>query len=77
MNASIKKWFRGLISTAISSAAAGVTLTVVDPATFNFNGGLYKLGEVCAALALVHVAAYLQKSPLWDENGTGSSDSNQ
>ncbi|MDE2099241.1 MAG: hypothetical protein KGL39_18450 [Patescibacteria group bacterium] len=63
-----KKWFRGLISTVITAAAGGVALVIVDPATFNLQAGLGKLGEVCGALVLVHVSAYLQKSPLWDDD---------
>jgi hypothetical protein len=57
-------WFRGLLSVAISSAAGGVTVVVVDPATFNFSTGFVKLAQVCGVLALIHAALYLQKSPL-------------
>jgi hypothetical protein len=31
------------------------------------QSGLPKLAEVCGVLALVHVALYLQKSPLWTD----------
>jgi hypothetical protein len=68
MNSNVKKWIRGLVSTAISSAAGGVALVIVDPSTFNLQSGIRKLFEVCAALVLVHVAAYLQKSPLWEDD---------
>lgn len=59
-------WLRGLVSVAISSAAGGVTVIVADPMSFNLQKGLPKLLEVCGVLALVHVALYLQKSPIWD-----------
>lgn len=62
-----QKWFRGLISVAISSAASGVALVIADPSSFNLQSGLPKLAEVCAVLALVHVALYLQKSPIWED----------
>jgi hypothetical protein len=68
MNASFVLWLKGIVSTAISAAAGGVALIVVDPNSFNFGTGARKLGEVCGALALVHVAAYLQKSPIWGAN---------
>lgn len=58
------QWVKGLVSVAISSAAGGVAIVVVDPMTFNFSTGLAKLGEVCGVLALIHTALYLQKSPL-------------
>lgn len=70
MSMTFQSWVKGLIGTAISSAAGGVALVVVDPNTFNFQGGLRKLAEVCGALALVHVAGYLQKSPLPDSSVT-------
>jgi hypothetical protein len=66
MNA-FKQWLRGLVSVAISSAASGVALVVADPQSFNLQKGLPKLAEVCAVLSLVHVALYLQKAPIWDE----------
>jgi hypothetical protein len=65
---SFKKWLRGLVSTAISAAAGGVALVIVDPATFNLQSGIVKLSEVCGALVLVHIAAYLQKSPIWGDD---------
>jgi hypothetical protein len=68
MSSNFKKWLRGLISVAITSAAGGVALVVVDPSTFNVRAGLGKLSEVCGALALVHVAGYLQRTPLWDDD---------
>jgi len=64
---SFRQWLRGLISVAISSAASGVALVVADPQSFNLQHGLPKLAEVCAVLAMVHVALYLQKSPIWGD----------
>lgn len=63
-----QQWLRGLISVAISSAAGGVTVGIVDPATFNIHAGLPKLLETCSVLAMIHVALYLQKSPLWTDS---------
>jgi hypothetical protein len=60
-------WLRGLVSVAISSGASGVALVVADPVTFNLQKGFAKLLEVCGVLAIVHVALYLQKSPLPNE----------
>jgi hypothetical protein len=61
-----QQWLRGLISVAVSSGAGGVTVGIVDPNTFNVHAGLPKLLETCGVLALIHVALYLQKSPIWD-----------
>lgn len=71
MNATFRKWFLGLISVAVTSAANTVVVSVVDPTTFNLEHGLPKLGEVCGATVLLHVAMYLQKSPIWG-NGKDS-----
>lgn len=61
-------WVKGLASAAISAAAGSVGVVIVDPATFNFQEGLPKLGTVAAALAVVAVANYLAKSPLPGKN---------
>lgn len=58
------KWLQGLFAVGISSAAGGVAIVIVDPMTFNLHQGLGKLAEVCGVLFLIHVALYLQKSPL-------------
>lgn len=57
-------WAKGLLAAAISSAANGITVALVDPQNFNFGEGLYKLGSVIAASAIVGIALYLAKSPL-------------
>jgi hypothetical protein len=60
-----RKWLYGVISAAIGAIGTAVPVCIVDPATFNFsNAGLTKLGEVCAASALIAVANYLKQSPL-------------
>lgn len=60
-----KAWAYSLISACIGAAATGVTSMVVAPESFNFShSGLIKLGEMCAANALLAAALYLQKSPL-------------
>lgn len=57
-------WLKGLVSVAISAAAGGVAIVIVDPSTFNLQAGFGKLAEVCGTLALIHAALYLAKSPL-------------
>ena len=65
-------WIKGLVSVAISAAAGGVAMVVVDPSTFNLHAGIGKLGEVCGVLALTHAAMYLARSPLPGVNMNGS-----
>ena len=64
MNA-FQQWIVGLLSAGISATAMSVTVGIADPATFNLNQGLPKLGIVCGLTALLHMAAFLQRSPLW------------
>lgn len=64
MKSQFWKWLQGLLAVMISSAAGGVTVTIIDPTTFNLSTGLGKLGEVCLVLAIIHAALYLQHSPL-------------
>lgn len=65
-----KAWVHSLIAAAISAAASGITLVIVDPASFNFsNGGLQHLGAICGIQALIAVGAFLKQSPL---PGSGS-----
>lgn len=64
-------WIKGLIAAAIGGAAAAITASVADPATFNFSEGIYKLASVAGISAIVAAAAYLTKSPLWNNDTTG------
>lgn len=57
-------WLKGLLSVAVSSAAGGVAIVIVDPSNFNLHTGMSKLLEVCVTLAIIHAALYLQHSPL-------------
>lgn len=60
-----KTWVHSLVAAAVSAAASGVTLVIVDPASFNFSGGgLKHLAAVCGVQALIAVAAFLKQSPL-------------
>lgn len=62
---STKAWLHSLVAAAISAAASGVAVVVVDPNTFNFTAaGLQKLGAVCGVSSLLAVAAFLKQSPL-------------
>ena len=67
------KWFVGLLSVIISSAASGVTAGIIAPESFNFShAGLMKLGALCGVNALLAGANYLQKSPLWFSTQTST-----
>lgn len=59
-----KTWLKGLISAIIGAAANGVTVLVVEPATFNLGEGFSKLLSVMAVSAIVAAAMYLKASPL-------------
>ncbi len=62
---SVLKWLYGLASAAIGAAGSGITVSVIDPATFNFTpAGLGKLGTLCGVNALIAVGLYLKQSPL-------------
>lgn len=67
MSASFKQWSLGLVSVAITSAANTVVVTIFDPATFNIHEGFRKLLGLVGVTVLLHVAMYLQKSPLWTD----------
>ena len=57
-------WLKGLISAVIGGAANSVTVSVVDPATFNLSDGAGKLGTVALVSAIVSASAYLKQSPI-------------
>lgn len=59
-----KTWVKGLVSAVIGAAANGVTVVIVEPATFNIGAGLSKLLSVMAVSAIVAAAMYLKASPL-------------
>lgn len=59
-----KKWLKGLFSAIIGGAANSVTVMIVEPASFNFQEGIGKLGTVALVSAIVAAALYLKKSPL-------------
>lgn len=66
-----RKWLYGLIAAATGAIGTAIPVCIVDPATFNFTpSGWMKLGEVCAASALLAVGAYLKQSPLPSEETT-------
>ena len=61
----IEKWVYGLLSAAIGAAGGAIPLIIIAPLTFNMTGpGLVKLGEACAAEALIAAGLYLKQSPL-------------
>ena len=57
-------WVKGLVAAVVGGAANAVTTVIVAPDTFNFQGGLGKLGAVAGASALVSAAMYLKQSPV-------------
>ncbi|HEC61065.1 MAG TPA: hypothetical protein ENI27_02295 [bacterium] len=61
-----QKWLKGLISAIIGGAANSVTVMVVEPASFNLQDGLGKLGTVALVSSIVAAALYLKKSPIPD-----------
>ncbi len=60
---SVELWVGGLISAALSGGAGAVILKVADPKNFH---DWHVLGEAAGVLALVGVANYVQKSPLFN-----------
>ena len=68
-------WLKGLFAAAISGASGGVMTGLaavgIDPAHFNLQQGIGATAKIGAAAALINavigVAAYLQKSPLPEE----------
>lgn len=66
-----KPWLYGLCAAAIGAMGGAIPLVIIAPGTFNLsNGGLEKLGEACAANALIAVGLYLKQTPLPQEQTT-------
>lgn len=64
MRSAFRTWVQGILAAAISGAANGVTVAVIDPLQFNLGAGLRRLLSVVVISALIGVALYLQQSPL-------------
>jgi len=68
-------WMRGMLAAGISGASGGVMTGLaavgIDPGHFNLQAGIGATVKIAAAAALINavigVAAYLQKSPLPEE----------
>jgi len=58
------KWLKGLLSAVIGGAANAITVSVVEPTSFNLQEGAGKLGTVALVSAIVAAAMYLKQSPL-------------
>lgn len=58
-------WAKGLVSAALGGASTSVGVMLAEPATFNIGDGLGSLVKVCGVSAVVAMAAYLKKSPLF------------
>jgi hypothetical protein len=69
-------WLKGIVAAAISGAAGGVltgfAAVGIDPQHFNLQAGMGATLRIAGAAALINavigVAAYLQKSPLPQDN---------
>jgi hypothetical protein len=69
-------WLKGMLAAGISGASGGMMTGLaavgIDPAHFNLRAGIGATSKIGAAAALINavigVAAYLQKSPLPDED---------
>lgn len=71
MHRTTKSWFRGLLSAFFSGAAGAIATMVVDPIDFNFSEP-NKLLLVAGWSAAIGVVNFLAKSPLPDDDDTGS-----
>ena len=61
----LRRWGIGLLGAAISGAANGIVVMLIDPQQFNlFDGGSTKLLSVFVASALVGAALYLKQHDL-------------
>jgi hypothetical protein len=69
-------WLKGILAAAISGAAGGgltgFAAVGIDPQHFNLQAGMGATLRIAGAAALINavigVAAYLQKSPLPQDN---------
>lgn len=65
MSMTLRRWGVGILGAAISGAANGVTVMIVDPLRFNlFDGGARNLASVVIVSALVGAALYLKQHDL-------------
>ena len=60
-----ESWLKGILAAGIGGAANSITALIVDPTQFNFSNGLGKLASFAGVGALLAVAGYLAKSPIW------------
>ena len=63
-----KDWLRSLVSVAVGGAANTLASLVVAPDQFNFHHPA-KLLEMAGAGALIAIVHFLQKNPVWGEDG--------
>lgn len=72
MSKAVRRWLRGWVGAAIAAGAntlsTGLSVVVIDPATFNFGAGFTNLVKAVGIGALVQAAVgaalFLSKSPL-------------
>jgi len=71
----VEIWLKGMLAAGISGAAGGMMTGLaavgIDPAHFNLQAGIGATARIGVAAAFINavigVAAYLQKSPLPDQ----------
>lgn len=59
-----RTWLRGLGAAVIGGASNAITLLIVDPTEFNFDGGFGRVWKVAAVSAILSAAFYLKQSPI-------------
>jgi len=58
-------WGKGLLSAIVGAVGNGITVCIVDPASFNlFEGGFMKLLSVIAVSAVMAGGFYLKTHPI-------------
>lgn len=63
-----KQWVSGVVSAFVSSAAGGVGVVIVAPATFNLAEGKTKLLEMCIVFGIIGLANFLKTHPVPDDD---------
>ncbi|MCI0662603.1 MAG: hypothetical protein L0220_16165 [Acidobacteria bacterium] len=62
---SFASWLKGILAAAIGGASNSIIVIGVDPQHFNFADGIGNLAGLASVGALLAVAGYLAKSPVW------------
>ena len=61
----LKLWMRGLVGAVINSGIGAVTISLIDPATFNlFHGGARELGAAMLSQAIIGGLLWAKTHPV-------------